>query len=80
MNPQPYSPELMDLFLSIKPGDKVTIVTPQDQEFTGKAVICGQLKTGVVALNMGGKYGKPGCATLRNLVAVKHTKLQHGGG
>lgn len=67
------------LFNSIRPGDRVTIFTPQGQHQTGKAVICGQKSSGVVALNMGGKYGTPGTCTMRNLVEVKHTKLQHGG-
>lgn len=68
------------LFNSIRPGDKVTILRPSGRnrdgsvdykQATGRAVICGQARNGVVALNMGGRYGTPGCATVDNLVAVR---------
>jgi hypothetical protein len=56
------------LFHSIKPGSRVTIKTPQGQEFTGKAVMKGPYGW---VLNMGGKHGRPGIASPENIVAVK---------
>jgi hypothetical protein len=60
----------------IRPGDRVTILVPSGfgrngQEYTektGRAVICSGDH---VALNMGGKYGTPGVATVENFVRSK---------
>jgi hypothetical protein len=51
----------------IHPGDRVTIMTPQGQRRTGRAVMRGP--AGWV-LNMGGRYGTPAIADERNIVAV----------
>jgi len=59
---------MADPLKTIKPGDRVTIVTPQGQERTGRAVMRGP--HGWV-LNMGGKHGRPAVASERNIVAVK---------
>jgi hypothetical protein len=53
----------------IKPGDRVTIVTPQGQQRTGTAVM--RSSHGGWVLNMGGKHGTPGVADDRNVVSVK---------
>ena len=66
-------------FESIRPGDLVTILVPAGKGLhgqqwvarSGRAVICGQRSTGVIALNLGGPYGIPGCATPENLVQVR---------
>jgi hypothetical protein len=53
----------------IKPGDSVTIVTPQGQQRTGRAVM--RSSHGGWVLNMGGKHGTPGVADEHNIVSVK---------
>ncbi len=57
-------------FSTIKPGCRVTIVTPQYQQRTGRAVMRGP--AGWV-LNMGGKHGTPGIATESNVIMVRCT-------
>ena len=52
----------------IRVGDRVTIVNHFDQERTGRAVMLGP--AGWV-LNMGGKHGTPGIATVENTVGWK---------
>ena len=67
------------LFAGIRPGDRVTIRVHagigrngvEYAERTGRAIICGQDQYGTVALNMGGRYGTPGVATVDNLVSVR---------
>lgn len=47
------------------------------KESTGKAVICNHKRDPnnlTVALNMGGKFGTPGVATVQNIVAVGKRK------
>lgn len=64
------------LVASIRPGDKVTVLVPNGigrngpefKEATGRAVICSGTH---VALNMGGRFGKPGVADPFNVVKVK---------
>ena len=51
----------------IRPGDKVTILTPHGQHRTGRVVMRGP--AGWV-LNLGGRYGTPGIADERNIVKV----------
>lgn len=55
-------------FDEIKPGDRVTLLTPQKQEHTGRAVMRGP--AGWV-LNMGGPHGTPGVATPENFVRAR---------
>lgn len=55
-------------FSTIKPGCRVTIVTPHSQQRTGRAVMRGP--AGWV-LNMGGKHGTPGIATETNVLMVR---------
>lgn len=63
------------MLAAIRPGDRVTILVPNGigrhgtdwKEKTGRAVMRGP--AGWV-LNMGGRYGTPGVATLDNLVTV----------
>lgn len=61
----------MTLADTIRYGDRVTIVTPHGQTWTGKATLHGP--AGWV-LNMGGRYGTPAIATETNVVSVKPAK------
>lgn len=66
----------MNLIDTIKPGSRVTILVPagigrngpEYKKATGRAVMRGPYGW---ALNMGGRYGTPGVATVDNVVAVK---------
>jgi hypothetical protein len=53
---------------AIRPGMRVTIMTPQGQERSGKAVM--RSSDGGWVLNMGGVHGTPGIANDRNIVKV----------
>lgn len=55
-------------FLKVRPGDRVTIRTPQGQECTGKVVMTFPAHC---VMNMGGRHGRPGVATATNV--VKHS-------
>lgn len=59
---------MSNLMSVIRPGDRVTIRTPQGNEVTGKAVMKGP--SGWV-LNLGGPHGRPGIATEENTILVK---------
>ncbi len=63
----------MNLFQSIKPGDRVTIKTPHGGERSGRAVMFNKRFQSWV-LNMGGAHGIPGLADERNTIAVKAAK------
>ena len=52
---------------TIGPGDRVTIMTPQGQQATGKAVMRGPYGW---VLNMGGAHGRPGIASDDNVIKV----------
>ncbi len=65
------NPAATRLVDTIRPGDKVTIVTPQGQDRSGRAVMRG---TYGWVLNMGGRHGTPGIATDENTVRVVHMK------
>ena len=64
---------------NIRPGDRVTILVPNGigragaeyVERTGRAVICSGTHA---ALNMGGRYGRPGVATPENIVRINSRK------
>jgi len=65
------------LFDQIKAGSRVTIVTPQGQKRTGRAVMYNrQYDTWV--LNMGGKHGTPGIASDKNVVKVSGAAVTAG--
>ncbi len=65
-----------ELLNSIRPGDRVTINVPagigrhgvEYKQKTGRAVMPGP--AGWV-LNMGGRYGTPGVATIENTVSIR---------
>lgn len=57
-----------DLFDSITPSSRVTILTPQGHRVTGRVVMRGP--AGWV-LNLGGRHGRPGLATRENVVEVR---------
>lgn len=76
--PTYYHPE--ELVAMIRPGDRVTILSPNGigrngqeyKEATGRAVICSGTHA---ALNMGGPYGTPGVATPENIVRIGKNKV-----
>jgi hypothetical protein len=61
------APEDIQMVANLRPGDRVTIVTPHGQKVRGRAVICSGTHA---ALNLGGKHGRPGVVTPRNVVSV----------
>ena len=64
----PASPNGAELLAKVKAGSRVTILTPQGQKRTGRAVM--RSSVGGWALNMGGKHGTPGLVDERNIVSV----------
>ena len=61
----------MSLFQSIRPGARVTIVTPHGSKLSGRCVM--KFPTHAV-LNLGGAHGTPGIADESNTVSVKLPK------
>ena len=61
----------MSIISAIRPGDRVTILTPQKQERTGRCVMAFPSHA---VLNMGGNHGTPGVATDENVVLVKKAR------
>lgn len=61
------------MFDTIQCGDRVTIVTPQGQERSGRAIMFNR-KVGAWVLNLGGHHGIPGMATERNTIKVSKAK------
>jgi hypothetical protein len=57
----------MSLLSLVRPGDRVTIRTPQGQDRSGRCVM--KFPTHAT-LNMGGSHGTPGVATDANIVRV----------
>ena len=53
---------------NIRPGDRVTILTPQGQRVSGRAVLC---YAGHITCNAGGRYGRPIVATADNIVRIQ---------
>ena len=70
-------------FLSLLPGDRVTIRTPQGQEVTGRAqqLLCNPSREGggTVVLNMGGAHGTPAVCTEDNFVRATRPNPAHLG-
>jgi hypothetical protein len=64
--PGPFEQE--QLFNKIRPGSRVTIVTPHGSKLTGRAMMRGS--AGWV-LNLGGAHGTPGIASEDNVIAVR---------
>lgn len=60
---------MTDNFEEIRPGDRVTILTPQNQERSGRVVMKSGDKLGWV-LNCGGKHGTPALAYPENTVKI----------
>jgi hypothetical protein len=61
----------MNLFDSIKPGSRVTIITAHGQQRSGR---CVMKFPGHAVLNLGGRYGTPGIATADNVTKVTAPK------
>lgn len=54
--------------LGIRPGDRVTILTPHNSRLTGRVVFAFASHA---VLNLGGRHGTPGIADESNTVCVK---------
>lgn len=65
----PKPPSLID---TVRPGDRVTIITLHGSRITGRAVM--RRSAGGWVLNAGGRHGTPALADDRNTVNVKHAK------
>lgn len=63
-----------ELFRSIKRNSRVSIKTPHGNIVRGKAVMYNKQYDSWV-LNLGGRYGTPGIASVKNVVAVDGKKL-----
>jgi hypothetical protein len=61
----------IDLMAVIRPGDRVTILTPHGQERTGRAVM--RSSYGGWVLNGGGAHGTPLLADNENTLRVRST-------
>jgi hypothetical protein len=70
--PAPAAPEATaaDLCDYIRPGDRVTIVTQQNQNVTGRAVMRNR-QAGCWVLNAGGPHGRPVIASEENIVSIR---------
>ena len=66
--PQP--PPLQSLCDYIRPGDRVTIVTQQGQNVTGRATMRNR-QAGCWVLNAGGPHGRPVIASEENIVSIR---------
>lgn len=64
----PNRPDAPELLSQIKPGTRVTIMTPQGQERSGKAVM--KSSDGGWVLNAGGAHGTPILVNERNIVRL----------
>ena len=66
----------MNITTICRPGDVVTILTPQNQHRKGRVVMCNP-SSNCAVLNMGGRYGIPGIADENNILIVKrgHTVI-----
>jgi len=61
-----------DLVKTIRPGDRVTIVSRFGKTSTGRAVMRSDPRFGPgFVLNLGGQYGTPAIATAENIVRVR---------
>lgn len=54
---------------TIRPGDRVTIITTQGSRLSGRAVMRNR-ERGCWVLNLGGAHGTPGVADEENIVKV----------
>lgn len=65
-------------YLEIRAGDRVTILTAQGQERTGRAqlLLCNPA-AGSVVLNMGGAHGTPAVCTPDNFVRASRAEPRH---
>lgn len=63
----PIAPEDIQAVADLRPGDRITLVTPHGQKRNGKVVITSGTHA---ACNMGGRFGTAGVVTPRNIVAV----------
>ena len=62
---------MSNLFNSIRPGDRVTIVNRFGQEHSGR---CVMVFPAHAVLNMGGRHGIPAIATADNVTRVRKAK------
>lgn len=67
---QPEPAPLSSLCDHIRPGDRVTIITPHNQNVTGRAVMRNRAQ-GCWVLNAGGPHGRPVIASEENIVSIR---------
>lgn len=67
---QPEPAPLQSLCDYIRPGDRVTISTPQGQKVSGRAVMRNR-QHGCWVLNLGGPHGRPGIASEENIIGIR---------
>jgi len=67
---QPEPAPLQSLCDYIRPGDRVVIITPQNQNVTGRAVMRNRAQ-GCWVLNAGGPHGRPVIASEENIVSIR---------
>jgi len=76
--PSPEPPAMSSVCDTIRAGDRVSILTPQGQRVTGRAVMRNR-ERGCWVLNMGGPHGRPGIADDDNTVkVVRNGKVIYG--
>ena len=61
----------VDLIDTVQVGDRVTILTPQNQELTGRATIYNRQYDSWVCAISGSRYGQPMIASRSNTIRVK---------
>lgn len=72
-SPEESTPEpapIQSLCDYIRPGDRVTIVTPHGQNVTGRATMRNR-QYGCWVLNAGGPHGRPVIASEENIVSIR---------
>jgi len=67
---QPEPQALQSICDYIRPGDRVVILTPQNQHVTGRAVMRNR-QQGCWVLNAGGPHGRPVIASEENVVSIR---------
>jgi hypothetical protein len=53
----------------IRPGDRVTILSPHGSRLSGRAVMRNR-QSGCWVLNLGGRHGTPGIADDENIISI----------
>ena len=67
------APPVTSLFASIRPGDRVSILSPHGTRQTGR---CVMKFSSHAVLNLGGRFGTPGIATDLNVCDVSPARAR----